>query len=151
MLVRSLFVIIDLILQKKEGAALDIDAQINQMLENIDQETELEAELKQKAYDLATKIKNNPRQTTFIKGKQYTLSYKQSSKKGQIVMIDHTRLAIGGTHYKPAIFDLDYDERYSEFENLTKLILTIYYYKYNMIQAEDLEEEDDSVWQIQRS
>lgn len=129
---------------------MDINEKINLMLSAIDDETELEAELNQKALDLAQKVKACPRQNVTIKGKIYTLSYKQIDKKGQIVLIDHTRLAIAGTHYRPAIFELEFDDNYSEFENLTKLIQTLYYYKYDKIQAEDLEEED-SVWQVRKS
>lgn len=120
------------------------------MLGDIDNEVALENEIQELAAHWATRLLKSSPQNLWIKGKQYTASYKRIDKNMQIVLIDHVRLSIAGTHYKPAAYDLLFDENFSELENLEKLLQTILYYKYDMIRSEDIVEEEDSVWQVQK-
>lgn len=129
---------------------MDINSQILGMFGEIDNEIALENEIRELADNWATRLLKSSPQNLWIKGKQYTASYKRTNNNMQIVLIDHVRLSIAGTHYKPAAYDLLFDENFSELENLEKLFQTILYYKYDMIRTEDIVEEDDSVWQIQK-
>lgn len=152
MLVTSFFVIINNIFTKERRyRILDINSKISEMLSEIDDETDLENEIQEKALDLAKKLFNYSTQRTWIKGKEYTASYKRINDNMQIVLIDHMRLSIAGTHYRPAVCELLFDEKFSELENLEKLIQTVLYYKHDMIRAEDVVGEEDSVWQVQKT
>ncbi len=128
-----------------------------QLEAEIDKEVKLEEHIKSAAVAITDELFIKKKTKATIDEKDYTFVYhmynepiqskiiginKAEQKKQCLLVVDDTKFKIFPDKYRPFKAEANFDENYSEYENLSRLVETFIYHISGKIRPEELEDDE---------